>query len=273
MPETANGGWKLDDSDVSLAAATEFFEEENEGKTFQNHWSEQQKEIYWRAYAARTEVQERMFMHALKNLWEDQETEVIESLKTTHSDAATFNEYQANEKFAKTMKPLITAIFESGLELVEGGKEPKPAHTEGMVAKQGGLLNETALAWIAKRSLSLAKMVNGTTKEQIRELLAKSFAEGESIPQIVKRLEQYYGETYKVRARMVARTETIAASTEGSIQGYEELDVEKLQWYTALDERVCLICEPLHGNVYGIAESRGQIPAHPQCRCVWLSAE
>ena len=172
------------------------------------------------------------------------------------------------------MKPLITAVFESGLELVEGGKEPKPVHTDGLIAKQGGLLNEEALAWIATRSLTLAKMVNGTTKDQIRALLAKSFADGESIPQITKKIKEYYGETYKVRARMVARTETIAASAEGTIEGYGQLGVGKVQWYTALDERVCEICEPRgREDPMPITESRGLIPAHPNCRCVWLSAE
>lgn len=47
-------------------------------------------------------------------------------------------------------------------------------------------------------------------------------------------------------------------------------------WKTALDERVCNVCRPLHNEIAGIYQpfSIGLMspPAHPNCRC-WLSPE
>jgi len=138
--------------------------------------------------------------------------------------------------------------------------------------KQWEGLNELALAWIRSRSLELAKLLNGTSIDDLRKTLAEGFELGESIPDLTKRVTEYYGETNKVRSKMVARTETIAASNEGALQGYGDLGVEKVEWYTAMDERSedCDICSPQHGVEYALDNSHGLIPAHPNCRCTWV---
>lgn len=68
----------------------------------------------------------------------------------------------------------------------------------------------------------------------------------------------------------MARTETIAASNEGALQGYGDIGVEKVEWYTAADDRTCEECSPLHGSEYRLIESHGLIPIHPNCRCTWI---
>jgi hypothetical protein len=43
---------------------------------------------------------------------------------------------------------------------------------------------------------------------------------------------------------------------------------------TAGDDDVCIICEDIaEGNPYSIADARGLIPAHPNCRCAFVPAE
>jgi hypothetical protein len=66
---------------------------------------------------------------------------------------------------------------------------------------------------------------------------------------------------------MVARTEVIAASNEGALQGYEHEGVEKVEFYPAPDaDEECLIL----AGVYPINETHGVIPVHPNCRCTWI---
>ena len=226
--------------------------------------SEQQKEAMWRVYAAKTEGQERMFKRMLKKLFDEQEDEVIENLEEGKAD---FNEAQANKHFAESFKPLITNVYEAHYRDTLEGLKPENPHTEAIKQE---FLDEDALEWISTRSLSMAKMVNGTTKEALREALAEGYAEGESIPQITKRIKEFYKNGYEWRAPMVARTETIAASAEGSIRGYEKLEVETLELYVSLDERACEECLGLHGNEYPVRETHGIIPVHVDCRCVWL---
>ncbi len=236
-----------------------------------SRWNEEQKEAYWRGYAAGTEGQEKGFRRIAKVLWEAQEKEVIGNLTSKNTpETVLFNEKEAIADFAKAFKPAITLVFELALKDALRGHEPEPVHTESYYNKQGGVLNEAALRWIASRSLTLAKLLNGTTIEQLRPILAEGFAAGESVPQIRDRIEEYYTKANRVRATMVARTEVITASNKGLEEGYRELGVKNVEWYTAVDERVCPECEPLHGNVYAIDE--GPRPAlHPDCRCVILS--
>jgi SPP1 gp7 family putative phage head morphogenesis protein len=136
--------------------------------------------------------------------------------------------------------------------------------------KQEGFLSQDALDWIATRSLSMAKMVNGTTKEQLRIALAEGFQAGEGVDELTMRIRSFYRDGFERRAPMVARTEVIAASAQGSIKGYEDMGLEKVEFYAALDERTCPICLDEHEKIYPVRESGGIIPKHVQCRCVWL---
>ncbi len=245
--------------------------------------NDEQKEAYWRGYVAKTEGQEKAFIQVTKSLWDKQEKEVNSNLESgTTPGTVLFNEQEAMIEFQKAYKPLITLVFESALKDSLRGHEPEPVHTEGF--KQDWLLNEAALRWIAERSLTLAKLLNGTTIEQLRATLAEGFAAGESIIQLRNRIEEYYTKANRVRATMTARTEVIAASNAGNLEGYKELGAEKKEWYTALDERTRDTHIAAHGQIVGINEDfkvgAGSGPAPGQiglpeedinCRCVILS--
>jgi len=128
-------------------------------------------------------------------------------------------------------------------------------------------LDEFARTWIAERALKLAKNINATTMEAIRNELALGFEAGESITQLSKRIEGYFEGNAKARAAMISRTETIAASNEGALHRYEVEGVDKSEFYPS--PGACEECLPLAGE-YITEDSHGMIPVHPFCRCVWL---
>jgi len=265
-PDDMKGGTYLMSFNIMPEKAKQYKLPQSQSKLLPtNRWSDEQKELYWLGIKAKTEAQERPFIRLIKTLFEEQEKEVIANLKRTYTaEGALFNEAEANEEFERSFKPLIAHVYESAVEDVTEGTEPTPPH-------KTKLLNPRALEWIATRSLTLAKLLNGTTIEQLRPVLAEGFAEGESISKITKRIEEYYTKANRIRSKMVARTEVLAASNEGNLQAYEELGVDTVEWYTALDGRTCEICEPYHGETFPVKETHGMLPAHPDCRCVWLS--
>jgi len=128
-------------------------------------------------------------------------------------------------------------------------------------------LDESAREWISSRSLLLAKSINSTTLEALRNELKLGLEAGESIPKITKRLEGYFTDNARVRAKMIARTEVIAASNEGALHRYELEGIDKSEFYPSPD--ACPECLDLVGE-YPTKESHGMIPVHPFCRCVWL---
>lgn len=218
-------------------------------------FSEEQKEHYWRGYALKTEKQEQYFKIRLKSLFDDQEKEAIKQLRALGevSDSL-FDSEQTRDKFVNAFKPLIEDVYKSSLEdtLAELKQEE---------------LNIEAFEWIAERSLSLATNLNATTKREIRRQLAEGFEQGESIPKLTSRIRTYYGDAHRRRAPMTARTEVIAASNEGALQGYEQQGVHKTEFYPAPD--ACEECLAEVG-IYPVDEVHGKIPVHPNCRCVFL---
>jgi len=129
-------------------------------------------------------------------------------------------------------------------------------------------LDSFALDWIKLRSLTLAKSINKTTLEALRNELALGFEAGESITQLSKRIEGYFTDKAKVRAEMVSRTEVIASSNEGALHRFELEGVDKSEFY--ISPGACEECISYDGKIYPTKESHGIIPIHPNCRCVWL---
>ncbi|GAG97404.1 unnamed protein product, partial [marine sediment metagenome] len=164
-------------------------------------------------------------------------------------------------KFRDGLQPLLTFVYgdayESALDEVgrKGVKQEVPPES---------------IEWLELHSLEMATSINLTTREMLRRTLIEGFAQGESIPKITRRIKGFFEETYKNRAKTIARTEVIAANSEGALKGYEVEGVQKAEFYTALDERVCEECMALHGNVYPISEAHGLIPVHPSCRCTYV---
>ena len=125
-------------------------------------------------------------------------------------------------------------------------------------------LDSFAQEWIKLRSLTLAKSINKTTMEALRKELALGFEAGETHTGIVSRIEGYFSGNAKVRAELVARTETIAAYNEGHLHKLETSGVDKSEFYASPD--ACSECLALVG-VYPTKEAHGMIPVHPNCKC------
>ncbi len=76
--------------------------------------------------------------------------------------------------------------------------------------------------------------------------------------------------TARNRIEVITRKEVMRAYNQGRIHLYREINVEKVVWYTVLDERVCPVCGPLNGQEFAL-DSLPPLPRHVQCRCRILS--
>lgn len=121
----------------------------------------------------------------------------------------------------------------------------------------------------------------GTAKIAKRIRAVNSKPKRINVPKIVDpktgktvRKEFSYMMSNRRYSEIVARTETMRATNEGRLDGYERSEVVKsVEWLTAGDKRVCDICEPHDREVFTLEESRGILPAHAQCRCTWAVHE
>lgn len=115
--------------------------------------------------------------------------------------------------------------------------------------------------------------ITDAMSNQISRILASGIADGQHPNVIARELADRVDKIGITRARTLARTETISAHAEATLNSYEEAAVEGVELEaeitTAGDDDVCPICESYEGETYSIDEARGMIPLHPNCRCAF----
>lgn len=129
---------------------------------------------------------------------------------------------------------------------------------------------------LATRAFEDLKGVTSTMAAQMNQILAQGMIDGTGPAELAREMVERIGSLTETRALAIARTETIAAHSEGQLDAFEKLGVDELgvkaEWTTAGDDRVCPECHEKEGKLFTIEEARGLIPLHPNCRCAWIPA-
>lgn len=151
--------------------------------------------------------------------------------------------------------------------------------------------NESALQFLNNYRFEVINGINATTAKQVQGSIDLWIRSGEPLSVLIDRLKQLpFSST---RAEAIAITEVTRVFAEGNIRLWQSTGlVTEKRWQTAMDERVCPICAPLHNQVVSIetsfaisgeallneatraaTKSTGTVfrapPAHTRCRC-WL---
>jgi uncharacterized protein with gpF-like domain len=152
-------------------------------------------------------------------------------------------------------------------------------------------VNQAAIDYLRQYQLSVVQGISETTRRQATQAIADWMRSGEHLDVLITRLNPIFGES---RAESIAVTEVTRALASGNLAAWKSTGVvEGKRWRTAVDERVCPICRPLHMSIVEINGGwtftmemlanneelakalRGatsitylQPPAHPGCRCV-----
>lgn len=115
-------------------------------------------------------------------------------------------------------KPIIDAV----------GKARKPVAFESLV-----------VSWIEQVSASRVTQITGTTREQLRNIIARGREDGLGTREIAKMIRDGFGDTIgRARSEMIARTETHSAANAAQLFAAESTGVEmKREWIAASDER------------------------------------
>jgi len=126
------------------------------------------------------------------------------------------------------------------------------------------------------RSYMDLKGVTEAMATSMHRTLMDGLIQGRGPRDVARELNRSVDGIGKVRARTIARTETIRAHAEGQLDALKNLGVEEVgvmvEWSTAGDDRVCPLCADMEAVVLKIDEARMLIPRHPNCRCAWIPA-
>lgn len=130
------------------------------------------------------------------------------------------------------------------------------------------------LGLIFSRTFNGMKGLTDVMKAQMGRELAKGMGEGRSPYDIAYKLKDRVDKIGITRARLIARTEVIFAHNSAAVNEYESLEgligeEIKVQWWTALDERVRASHRERHGRIYKKQRAQ-ELIGEPNCRCTLL---
>ena len=128
------------------------------------------------------------------------------------------------------------------------------------------LLNEAAHTYARQHSFDLVSQVTNTSRGALQTALSEWIYSGEPLDALVNNLTPMFG---PVRANMIAVTEITRVYAQSNIIGWRAYGVDAQRYNTAVDDIVCDICAPHHGQEYPLGQAEATPPLHVNCRC-WL---
>ena len=160
-----------------------------------------------------------------------------------------------------------------------------------MGIKLGAPLEERQRAWqkvgaLVEKSKGEFKGVSDAVNQQIRRAVADGMVNEESLSTVTKKIQDVAESVGEVRARTIARTETMKAINTGVKDRYKEIGVTHYERIEAEDERTCTDflfvvggkeyhgCTEIDGLIC-TREEADEIDAqtHPNCRGSWILSE
>jgi SPP1 gp7 family putative phage head morphogenesis protein len=125
------------------------------------------------------------------------------------------------------------------------------------------------LVGVMQNGSPLSKVLDrlgGDAAAEIKNALIEGIASGKGVSPIARRLQSVI-DVPRWKALQIARTETMRAYRESSLQTYaENSDVlNGWVWTSTLSTRTCAACWALHGTFFPL--SKQFFPAHVSCRC------
>lgn len=274
-------------------------EPDNVEEELSSGWDDEQKDAHWEAFVEKANDREKRIKESCQNIFEDQKLFVIDRLR---EDNKAFKKWMGKKATPATSVPSLEELSKTWRILedllreiyIEQGNETLDFLGVG---GQINITTEFASEYLLEWGGQLITQINETTREALMATLSQGYDNGESIDELIKRIEAVYEIADKQRAEMIARTESIRASNSASVEAYRQSGVVVgKEWLTERDDRTCPFCEKLDGKVIGLDKNYfkvgdkvhaedskgnkvsmevgladvGEPPLHPDCRCTTI---
>lgn len=234
------------------------------------------KEAMWKKLIAKTDVWEEVYSEKVSKLFSEQEAIVNANIEEERKGVIQevikllFDKEKEDEKWKNTLEP------QTKIMIKEQGRDTLDFLGQG--GEDIDMSEARVVRFIEKEAGGMIEGINKTTLQKLRTSLVEGVKAGEGIPELKARVADIYDAARGKRAEKIARTEVLRATNFATQEAYRQSGVvEGKEWLTALDDRVCPICDPLDGKIVGLKKSFetsvGSVdypPAHPACRCTTI---
>lgn len=163
---------------------------------------------------------------------------------------------------------LVTAYLRGSAEMLEWGRTKitdMPIYYEGPPMRQ-------AMTYAQKRAALLVKGLNDETREQMRSVIEYAIKQKRGIPGLSRDLRKQFVNMSKIRAKVIARTETCDALESAFMDRAKDMKVTGKEWiWVGGGDWDCMCEDNANAGVIPIDKPfpSGDMrpPAHPNCRC------
>lgn len=125
---------------------------------------------------------------------------------------------------------------------------------------------------LSQRAFSDLEGVTDAMSAKMLRTMSEGMMRGKTPNNIARDLVADVDGIGMVRARAIAHTELVRATSEALLDGLEDFGVRHVgvdvEWKAS--GGACEECSANDGAVYSIEEARGLIPVHPHCSCSWV---
>lgn len=218
---------------------------------------------------ARNKDKVKQFMRWLRKLERDEILEIIEGAEVIEAAEEAWQNIYIDTAYRKGLRDAYGRLKGKAEGLGESFLSAafhRPVHAD-------------SVGIIYTRAFSQLNGITEAMDQTISRVLARGLMDGKGPREIARMLVSEVDRIGIVRARVLARTETINAYSEASLNLYQEAGVEKIvpevEFTTSggREDGVCRICLGLakqNDGIYTLEQARGMIPVHPNCRCAWV---
>jgi HK97 family phage portal protein len=243
---------------------------------------EQKNEIFRSAQFQHQAMWEKKYKQGLVRIFNEQKEEVLHNNKSKgrkkEMPGWSFDRERSIARYQGILVPLTRSLMQ------EQGK----AALEFAGSNDPFALTDNILQFIDERVKRFARDVNSDIQDKITETISEGMRLGESNNKLRKRVESLYGDITTTRAELIARTETIAASSEATLEAYRQTGFVRAQEWIA-EPTACQFCKTMDKKVIGLdshflasgesligeddttmSANFGDVdhpPLHPNCMC------
>ena len=196
----------------------------------------------WKTFDARASGIEEPFVKSMNKAFSKQNELVDKAIceaVENNKDVGTAIENLYDKNMDDQLKHTLAGAFINGLSVgVSHGQELLNRKTMPEISENvRRLLN----LWIDSYGLELCRGINNTTKKKLRKVLSEAQFEGDSLAEKVKKLvavaDDSFADDKKVRAALIARTESCSTINAGSLELYKSEGINYKEWVSVQDDR------------------------------------
>jgi SPP1 gp7 family putative phage head morphogenesis protein len=187
---------------------------------------EKKRRIYFKLMDRKLTVKTKWFKNIVVDYFEGQKKRLLEGLgvKALKADLHVFNqELEIKVAFDKFYPALLEVMKEAG--------------EDAMKTDFDFSLSGSIRSWLDERVRIFSTQINETTFKELKNQFEESTIANETREQLVKRIEETYGDIKKYRAETIARTEVHGTMQKGTIEGYEQSGMRVKIWVSVIDSK------------------------------------